>query len=125
MSVAESGPPRCPAPAWWMACTISLRASALLRRSSSSEGRVLVAIISDTPRLRQRRDHRPIRLCRQPGDVRSGGREEEGGEAAELDRFAIATDRDRLARLGRDLLLAQACCLRAAGVERADAVGVE
>src|SRR4051794_27512303 len=104
MSVAESGPPRCPAPAWWMASTISLRASTLVRRRSSSEGRVSVAIMDRSPRLRQRRDHRAVDLRRQTGDVGSGWGEKKRGKSAQLDRLAVAAHGDLLARLGGDLL---------------------
>src|ERR671910_3420321 len=125
MSVAESGPPRCPAPAWWMACTISFRASTLVRRRSSREGRVSVADMDRSPRLRQRCDHRAVDLGCQPRDVGGSGREEEGSEAPQLDRLAIAPEGDLLARLGRDLLLALPRHLGSARVERADTVGVE
>src|SRR5215207_2918157 len=125
MSAAESGPPRCPAPAWWMACTISLRASTLVRRRSSREGRVSTAVMDGSPRLRQCRDHCAIDLCGQSRDVGRGGRKEEGSEAAELDRLAVAAERNLLAGLGGDLLLADAKRLGPTRVERADAVSVE
>src|ERR671913_2514929 len=100
MSAAESGPPRCPAPAWWMACTISLRASTLVRRRSSREGRVSIAVMGKSPRLRQGGDHRAVDVRVESGNVRSGGREEKRCEAAELDRLAVATERNLLARFG-------------------------
>src|SRR3954470_12789896 len=125
MSAAESGPPRCPAPAWWIASTISLRASMLVRRRSSREGRSSVAVMDMSPRLRQCRDHCAVDLRRQPRDVRRGGRKEEGGEAPQLDRLATGPEGDLLARLGGNLLLALPCHLSPARVEGADTVGVE
>src|SRR5829696_5017211 len=125
ISAAESGPPRCPAPAWWIASTISLRASMLVRRRSSREGRRSVAVMDISPRLRQCRDHRAVDLRRQPRDVRCGGREEEGSEAPQLDRLAIATEGNLLARLGGDLILALPCHLGPARVKGADTVGVK
>src|SRR5215212_11408844 len=125
MSAAESGPPRCPAPAWWMACTISLRASTLVRRRSSREGRVSTAVMHRSPRLRQCRDHCAIDLCGQSRDVGRGGRKEEGSEATELDRLAVAAERNLLAGLGGDLLRRAAQRLGPPGVEGVDAVGVE
>src|SRR5215204_1047573 len=111
MSAAERGPPRCPAPAWWIACTISLRALTLVRRRSSREGRVSVAVMDVSPRLRQRRDHRAVDVGVQSGNVRSGGREQKRPEATEFDRLAIAAERNLLAGLGGDLLLAHPCRL--------------
>src|SRR5215218_2305059 len=108
-----------------MACTISLRASTLTRRRSSREGRRSVVVMDISPRLRQCRDHRPVNLGCQPRNVRCGGRKEEGGEAPQLDRLAVAPERDLLTCLGGDLLLALPCHLRPARVERADTLGVE
>src|SRR5919112_1971724 len=125
MSAAESGPPRCPAPAWWMACTISLRASTLVRRRSSREGRSSDAVMDISPRLRQCRDHRAVDLRRESRDIRCSGREEKSREAAELDRLAVAADGNLLARFGSDLLMADTERFCTAGVKRADAISVE
>src|SRR5215207_995997 len=103
-----------------MARTISLRASTLVRRRSSREGRVSVALMDRSPRLRQRRDHRTVDVRVESGNVRSGGREEKRSKAAELDRLAVAAERNLLAGLGGDFLLAHPCHLSAARVERAD-----
>src|SRR5829696_8345306 len=111
MSAAERGPPRCPAPAWWIACTISLRTSTLVRRRSSREGRVSVADMDRSPWLRQCRDHRAVNVRIESGNVGSGGREEKRSEAAKLDGLAVATEGYLLAGFGGDLLLADAECL--------------
>src|SRR5829696_10393898 len=116
ISAAESGPPRCPAPAWWIASTISLRASMLVRRRSSREGRRSVAVMDISPLLRQCRDHRAVDLRRQPRDVRCRRRKEEGSEAPQLDRLAIASEGDLLARFGGHLLLTLPCHLGPARV---------
>src|SRR5215207_5475405 len=108
-----------------MACTISLRAWTLMRRRSSREGRVSTAVMHRSPRLRQCRDHCAVDLCGQSRDVGRGGRKEEGSEAAELDRLAVAAERNLLTGLGGDLLLADAKRLGTTSVERADTVSVE
>ena len=54
--------------------------------------------------LRRGRDVTAVDLDRRAADVRSGGREQERGDPAELGRVAVAPERDRRARAGADLL---------------------